>query len=358
MPHAPQKFTFEDVAIWRTELPDVQFAILPAHNTRPNPLVSDDTLFVSVFSPGTVCALERGNGRVIWRKEIPKFGGSSVSVQEDKLFAKSSHTLYALDRDSGATLWSFSPYGTEGEWIYSSPTVHEGRVYIGDRRGFLHCLDGNTGETIWKNRTNDAENDDVNSTPLISGGLVIVATNANCVVAYETATDKLAWKQEIDGPSILGPLLYDGSVVAVAQSLYFLNPDTGVVNRHFGWKHGHPAFVECTSDMVLVALREEAEPNGELGLAFVNQSGIQHSTRLDGYCLQFRYCDTKKLLYVSGLHGVDVCDSATAECLSRITTDDGHGGGGLVDVKEGAIYAVTGGGCVYALRHPESGNAA
>src|SRR5204863_7797488 len=97
---------------------------------RPNPLVSGDMLFVSVFSPGAVCALDRGNGHLIWRKEIRKFGGSSASVQEGKLFAKSSHTLYSLDRDSGTTLWSFSPYGADGEWIYSSPTVHQGRVYI------------------------------------------------------------------------------------------------------------------------------------------------------------------------------------------------------------------------------------
>jgi outer membrane protein assembly factor BamB len=358
MPQAPEKFTFDDLAIWRTELPDVEFAILPSHNTRPNPLVSDDTLFVSVFSPGAICALDRGNGRLLWRKEIPKFAGSSVSLHEGKLFAKSSHTLYSLDGESGTTVWSFSPYGTDGEWIYSSPTVHQGRVYVGDRRGFLHCLDANTGEIIWKNRTNEAENNDVNSTPLIANGLITVGTNASCVVAYEIETDRLVWKQEVDGPSTLGPIFHDASVVAVAQSLYFLNPHTGAVNAHFGWKQKHPAFVECTRDMVLVALREDKPPNGELGVAFVNQSGIQRSTRLDGYCLRFRYHDKKNLLYVSGLHGVDVCDSGTADCLSRITTDDSRGGVGLVDVKEGAIYALIGSGGVYGLKHPAFTNSA
>jgi hypothetical protein len=358
MPQAPEKFTFDDLAIWRTELPDVKFAVLPSHDTRPNPLVSDDTLFVSIFSPGAICALDRGNGRVIWRKEIPKFAGSSVLLQEGHLFAKSSHTLYSLDRESGATVWSFSPYGTSGEWVYSSPSVHQGRVCIGDRRGFLHCLNANTGETVWKKHTNEAENDDVNSTPLIANGLVIVGTNANCVVAYEIATDMLVWKQEVDGPSILGPIFHDGSVVAVAKSLYFLNPQTGAVNAHFGWKQEQPAFVECTRDTVLVALMENKPPNGELGLAFVNQSGIQRSTRLGGYCLQFRYDAKKNLVYVSGLHGVDVCDSATADYRSRIATDDRRGGVGLVDVREGAIYALTESGLVYALKHPASSKSA
>jgi outer membrane protein assembly factor BamB len=358
MPQVQETFTLDDLAVWRTQLPDVRFAILPSHDTRPNPLAADETLFVSVFSPGAICALDCRNGRVIWRKEISMFAGSSVSLQEGTVFAKSSHTLYSLNSESGATLWSFSPYGTDGEWIYSSPTVHEGRVYIGDRRGFLHCLDAKTGKTIWKNRTNEAENGDVNSTPLISSGLVIVGTNANCIVAYEIATDKLAWKQEVDGPSILGPIFHEGSVVAAARSLYFLNPRSGAIDGHFSWKQKRLAFIEYTSDMVLVALTDETPPNGHLGLAFVNQSGIQRSARLDGYCLQFRYWGKNNLLYVSGLQGVDISDSATADTLCRITTDDSRGGVGLVDVKGGAIYALTERGCVYALRHPTISNSA
>ena len=357
MPLDPQDFTFEDLAVWRTQLPDVDFAILPPGDTRPNPVVSDDMLFVSIFSPGAVCALDRQNGHVIWRKEITNFAGSSVSVRDGTLLAKSSHTLYALDRDSGATLWSFSPYGPEGESIYSSPTVHQGRVHIGDRRGFLHCLDLNTGEAIWKELTNESQNHDVNSTPLISGELVIVATNANCVVAYEAAMGRQAWKEQVDGPSILGPVLFGDSVVVAAESLYLLNPENGVAHRHFEWKRKRPNFVECTSDMVLVALRKDGPPNGELGLEFVNRSGIQHSATLFGYCAHFRFCHEKKLLYVSGLRGLDICDPATAECVYRIASDDDRGGAGLVDVKKETIYALTGSGCVYALRHPSAGRA-
>jgi hypothetical protein len=44
-------FSFEELTVWRTELPDVKFAVLPPSNTRPNPLIADDKLFVSVLSP-------------------------------------------------------------------------------------------------------------------------------------------------------------------------------------------------------------------------------------------------------------------------------------------------------------------
>jgi hypothetical protein len=87
----PRTFTFEELTVWRTELPDAKFAVLPPGNTRPNPLIAGDKLFVSVFSLGAVCALERDTGRIIWRRELPKL--------------KCPHTLYALRTESGETLW-------------------------------------------------------------------------------------------------------------------------------------------------------------------------------------------------------------------------------------------------------------
>jgi outer membrane protein assembly factor BamB len=88
-------------------------------------------------------------------------------------------------------------------WIYSSPTIYQGCLYIGDRKGFLHCLDSNTGELIWSKRTNSDENDDVNSTPAVANGLVVAPTNAKVVVAYEAVTGKDAWEKKVDGPRLL-----------------------------------------------------------------------------------------------------------------------------------------------------------
>jgi outer membrane protein assembly factor BamB len=171
----PRTLSFEELTVWRTELPDVKFAVLPPGNTRPNPLIANDRLFVSVFSPGAVCALERDTGHLIWRRELGKFSGASVYLNSGRLFANSPHTLYSLDRDSGEIRWSFCSYGPDGEWIYSSPTICQGNLYIGDRKGFLHCLDSDTGKAIWSGLTNKDENDDVNSTPVVVNGLVIVS---------------------------------------------------------------------------------------------------------------------------------------------------------------------------------------
>jgi hypothetical protein len=58
-------FTFRELTIWRTKLPHVELAALPSSNMRPNPLVADDKLFVSVSRPGAVCALDRNSGKLL-----------------------------------------------------------------------------------------------------------------------------------------------------------------------------------------------------------------------------------------------------------------------------------------------------
>jgi outer membrane protein assembly factor BamB len=350
----PRTLTFEELTVWRTELPDVEFAVLPPGNTRPNPLIVDDKLLVSIFSPGAICALDRATGRLTWRTELGKFSGASVYFYDRKLFAHSPHTLYSLHPESGEIRWSFCPYGTDGEWIYSSPAIDQGNLYIGDRKGFLHCLDSNTGETIWSKLTNSDENDDVNSTPLVVNGLVIVPTNAKIVVAYEAVTGKDAWEQKVDGPSIWGPLLHKALVVVLAiESLYLLDPTSGEVRQHFQWEGNNIAFAESTGRDVVVALRGAWPPKDNSEIAFLNESGIHRTAILAGHCACFRYSAEIGLLYASHLQGVDLLSPDTGEILCKLTTAGRDGDTALVDVREDRIYALTGDGSVHALRHPD-----
>jgi outer membrane protein assembly factor BamB len=308
---------------------------------------------VSFFSPGAVCALERDTGRLIWRRELGKFSGASVYFYERKLFANSPHTLYSLHPDSGEIRWSFCPYGPDGEWIYSSPTIYQGNLYIGDRRGFLHCLDSNTGATIWSKRTNSDENDDVNSTPVVINGLVIVPTNAKIVVAYEAITGEDAWEQKVDGPSTYGPLLHKGLLVVVAvESVYLLDPTNGNLRQHFQWKGDSIAFAESTGRNVVIALRGVRPPKGSSEIAFLNESGVHRTASLTGHCIHFRYSAEKRLLYASHLQGVDLFSPDTGEILCKLVTTVSSGVA-LVDLTDDRIYVLTGDGSVHALRHPD-----
>jgi outer membrane protein assembly factor BamB len=126
---------------WNTKLPGVNTAILPPQTTRPNPLAMGDSVFASLLAPGAVCAVSRESGEILWMRNLNSFASSSVFVHGRILYATSVQTLYALDPKSGRTRWEFSPKQRPGEWIYSQPAVKAGRVFIGDRCGYLHCLE-------------------------------------------------------------------------------------------------------------------------------------------------------------------------------------------------------------------------
>jgi len=356
----PPTFSFRDLTVWRTKLPDVQFGVLPPSNTRPNPLVTEDRVYASVFASGAICALERDRGKLIWRRELKKYGGASPYLSGGILFAKSSNTLFAFRPDSGETLWSFSPYGTDGESIYSSPSAHENRVYIGDRRGCLHCLDARNGRTIWSRQTNRTHGD-VNSTPALLDGLVTVSTNAKTVVAYDALSGKLAWKQKLDGPSTFGPLIHGNSILAVSNSLYLLSP-RGKVRRRFSWKDEKVAEADTTPRSIVLTFwpklgSSSTEPSGKTEpnklTLLVAKSGIQRTTAFMAFCPSFRYAPETRLLYLSHLHGIDLIHAAKGTVLCKLkATTDPRNGTALVDVRDKKIYALTGDGCVHALRHP------
>jgi hypothetical protein len=357
----PEVFSFKDLAVWNTKLPDVKFAVLPASNTRPNPLATEDLIYASVFAPGAVCALERDCGKLIWRRELGKFAGASVHLRDGRLFAKTSNTLFALRPDRGEPLWSFCPYGSDGESIYSSPSVSEDRVYIGDRRGYLHCLDATSGRTIWKRRTNRSRNSDVNSTPVLMDGLVIVTTNAKTILAYKASSGELVWKHKLGGPSTFGPLVHSGSVVAVSDSLYLFSR-SGRLQRRFSWKNEKVYDAESTARTIVATFwpwsecrsRESSDkPESRKLMLLGTESGIQDTGTLVKFSASFRYVPITQLLYLSHLRGIDLIDADSGSLLCEITTSsDRRGGIALVDVRDKIIYALTGDGHVLALRHP------
>lgn len=345
-------YRFDEICVWRTRLPQATLAVLPPSNNRPNPLVTESMVYASVFSPGAVCALERKTGTLVWRREIPKFGGSAVQLARGKLFAKTSNTLHALEPQTGNIIWSFCPYGESGESIYSAPTVYRNSVFIGDRHGYLHCLDLQTGKTSWKQRTNRAKNCDLNSTPVAMKDLVIVGTNAKMAAAYDSKTGRQVWVRRLNGPSVFGPIPCQGLLAVVTDSIYLLTLESGKVVRRFCWKSSSVSGAECTHTGIIVTLRGDSPSDGDIRLVSLNESRIRFTETCRAFVAILRYAPETKLIYVSHLEGIDGRHSDSGALAFRLERKNRPSGNGLVDVKHKTIYALTSDGYVYAMRHP------
>ncbi|NIO11826.1 MAG: PQQ-binding-like beta-propeller repeat protein, partial [Deltaproteobacteria bacterium] len=71
---------------------------------------------------------------------------------------------------SGDLVWSY----TTGHWmhsyVYSSPAVAEGRVYVGSDNDTVFCLDASDGGLVWCYETGG----NVGSSPAVADGKVYV----------------------------------------------------------------------------------------------------------------------------------------------------------------------------------------
>lgn len=343
-------YTIEELVIWQTKLPNVQFALLPPSDTRPNPIADAEKVYVSIFSPGAVCALERHSGRVLWRREIKGLAGAAIHLAAQRVFAKSPNTLLCMNPRTGETLWSFSPHGLERETMYSAPTIYGDKLFIGDRRGFLHCLDVRTGQPLWQVLTNRAGKD-VNATPLAVNNRIFVATNASRAAAYSLDGEKV-WETALDAPSILEVLWFKGAIGVAAESLYLLDPKTGEIKQRYSWPGDRVQFVCNSPHRMVIILPGCWPPRGGEHLIIVNRSGIVRRYRV-AYCLACRYLKETGFLYESHLKGLNISDPASGDIVFEIRAE-GAEGIGLVDVKDGVIYAMTDKGVVLALRHPSA----
>jgi hypothetical protein len=356
----PAQQRFDDLAVWRTSLPGIQHALLPPSSDRPNPKLGDGMLFVSVFSPGYVYALDAATGEVCWRRELPYLGGSSVQFAKSILLAKTARTLYALAPASGSILWEFCPYGPEGETLYSEPILDGSRLFIGDRRGWLHCLNVETGETIWKQQASDGPNRNVNATAVVVAGLVITGTNAGLALAYSIEDGRPVWQAKLDGPCVQHLFLVGKQVVAAAESLHFFDPITGESQGRVNWPGFGVSFAAGTPLNIVLFTRsllagwETGEPmERESETLFVFEgTRLVREMRCSGYTHEVRYSTATGLLYASGLRGLDILNPETGEWLHTLRSAETTSGCGLPDVAESGIYTMNGKGVVCALQHP------
>lgn len=369
-----QEHDIEQLALWRHDIPGAKHAVLPPGTARPNPLALDNLVVASLFSPGMIYAVERSTGEPRWRFDTKGFGDSNVLCAGGVLYGKSANTLYALEPESARLLWTFCPYEKMSESIYSSPVVDGNRLFIGDRRGWLHCLSAQTGETLWREETLPGARSNVNASAVVHRDLVVVATNARNTVAFEKTTGRLVWRQELDGPSTYQLHIFEDNVLVQTQhSLYLLNPTDGDVVRRERWKPQEIEALAVTDDMLLVATqpaREQRLEEGRLNAESLDKersanageelTGIRHGKTVyvrpsEKYLTGLRWASETRMVYESRINGFGIIEPQTGERLHSIRPNEKEKhclSPGLADVCDDVIYLLADYGTLYALRHP------
>jgi alcohol dehydrogenase (cytochrome c) len=237
-----QKFTFSFVFLL------LDTALLPAQSTRISSIstnidvqasrllstpVANDWLsyngdytgrrFTSLreINPGNVSRL-----RAEWVFHAPNSDRLEVTpvVADGIMFVTAANDAFALDAQTGRTLWHYSRPVTNGLIDDASQHHNRGvgiwrtRVYMETDNAHLLCLDARSGHLLWDVAYTDGnKNYGATSAPLVVKNKVIVGTSGGddgvrgFVAAYDVETGKEAWRfWTIPGPGEFGSSSWPG----------------------------------------------------------------------------------------------------------------------------------------------------
>jgi outer membrane protein assembly factor BamB len=195
--------------------------------------------------------------------------GKVFVVSENQTTARSR--LYAIDADTGAVAWSFSP-GRSALGV-TSTTVVDGTVYAGFGDATVRAFDAASGEARWTQPVRDFFSPW--SSPAFADGELYVVDAGGGVYAFDGLTGKRNWDFQFPSiitwgaPLVVGRFVYvgmdDGTLAAIDRT-------TG----HLAWRtvfsSGAIGALTPASDLLLVP---------SLGLA----GGVSPMSHVDGELL-------------------------------------------------------------------------
>lgn len=160
---------------------------------------------------------------VRWKYRTGNWVYSSPAVADGMVFIGSyDNNVYALDEMTGALVWNYSC----GDMVRSSPAVADGIVFVGSYDHNVYALNKTTGEKIWNYETGDA----VVSSPVVVDGMVFVGSFDGSVYSLDEMTGERIWSRDVDLAHTMSSPAFDGGMVFIGTSrgsVHALNEHTG-----------------------------------------------------------------------------------------------------------------------------------
>lgn len=193
------------------------------------PALSEDGQLIVGGYNHTIYSINPVNGQLNWTFEDSEgrfIGGPLVTNQG--IYAPSTDTyLYALDFE-GQLMWQ-EPYETEKE-IWASPSGDAACdcIYLASMDHMVYAIDAQSGATLWV--TEDLGGAIVGSPAIVEDGSLFVGTFAEELIALDASSGSELWRFAAQdwiwgGSASSADALYFGDL---SGSLYAVNPETGV----------------------------------------------------------------------------------------------------------------------------------
>ena len=144
-----------------------------------------------------VYALDARTGAIKWVFKTETPIKHTVAVDGKNVYAAElGGTVDALDAETGAMKWHYSLGSSTDRWVYSSPLVKEGVVYVGVAPVFV-ALDAKTGAKLWQAESMGSDWISSLASPATGDSSVYVGFNgAKVAFALDSGSGKKRWNRK------------------------------------------------------------------------------------------------------------------------------------------------------------------
>jgi outer membrane protein assembly factor BamB len=140
---------------------------------------------------------------------------SSPTVADGKVYVGlNDGKVLALNAGNGVVLWSYQTGGA----VYSTPAVADNVVYFGSWDNSVYALNALTGAVLWSHKTGSY----VQSSPAVANGVVYIASYDANVSALDATTGNLLWSYKTGAGAV-------GSSPAVVNGIVYVGDNGGKV---------------------------------------------------------------------------------------------------------------------------------
>lgn len=161
------------------------------------------------------------SANLLWNFTTNNIVSSSPTIVDGRVYIGSDGGIaYCLNALDGSLIWNYSvqartigPHGEGGPAISSSMAVEGGYVYFGCYDRNVYCLDASTGAKVWNFSTGNT----VESCPSVSNGNVYVGSWDGNIYCLDALTGSKVWSYTTgsnveSSPAIVGGKVYVGSI--------------------------------------------------------------------------------------------------------------------------------------------------
>jgi len=209
---------------------------------RSTPLVVHNAVFFG-NAEGRFYAIDKLTRKQKWIFKTENPIHSSAAYYDNMVFfADGGQELFALDAETGKLVWKFAfqaplEYPWQFDYFQSSPTIHNGKIFIGGSDGLLHVIECKSGKEIFNFKAGTR----IRCTPAVTNEGIYFGDFGGKFYCLDMG-GKLKWKFATAGDTITqsrfsydrkaivsSPVVVNGSVIFGSRDgfLYALNGKTG-----------------------------------------------------------------------------------------------------------------------------------